>query len=141
MWYFNAIITTCFRDKNKSTLKDYLWNGVTKDVCVSKYLDIVYKNGNFFICHRRTKIIVVRCLNLNALNQYISENIAIYGSFSDYESGLNYSYNNVYSLLKTYGGLDDYDGFLDYSKNDVRNGLFKSAISSAQNSKYIRLKQ
>jgi len=95
-------------------------------MCVSKYLDIVYKNGNFFICHRRTKIIVVRCLNLNALNQYISENIAIYGSFSDYE---------------TYGGLDDYDGFLDYSKNDVRNGLFKSAISSAQNSKYIRLKQ
>ena len=110
-------------------------------MCVSKYLDIVYKNGNFFICHRRTKIIVVRCLNLNALNQYIFENIAIYGSFSDYESGLNYSYNNVYSLLKTYGGLDDYDGFLDYSKNDVRNGLFKSAISSAQNSKYIRLKQ
>lgn len=104
-------------------------------MCVSKYLDIVYKNGNFFICHHRTKIIVVRCLNLNALNQYISENIAIYGSFSDYESGLNYSYNNVYSLLKTY------DGFLDYSKNDVRNGLFKSAISSAQNSKYIRLKQ
>ena len=110
-------------------------------MCVSKYLDIVFKDDNFFICHRRTKIIVVRCLNLNALNQYISENIVIYGSFSDYESGLNYSYNNVYSLLKTYGGLDDYDGFLDYSKNDVRNGLFKSAISSAQNSKYIRLKQ
>ena len=94
-------------------------------MCVSKYLDIIYKDGNFFICHRRTKIIVVRCLNLNALNQYISENITIYGSFSDYESGLNYSYNNVYSLLKTYGGLDDYDGFLDYSKNDVRNGLLK----------------
>lgn len=113
----------------------------TKDMCVSKYLDIVFKDDNFFICHRRTKIIVVRCLNLNALNQYISENIAIYGSFSDYESGLNYSYNNVYSLLKTYGGLDDYDGFLDYSKNEVRNGLFKSAISSAQNSRYKRLKQ
>ena len=64
-------------------------------MCVSKYLDIVYKNGNFFICHRRTKIIVVRCLNLNALNQYISENIAIYGSFSDYEFQLTRSVGSV----------------------------------------------
>lgn len=81
-------------------------------MCKQIFRYYIYKDGNFFICHRRTKIIVVRCLNLNAPNQYISENIAIYGSFSDYESGLNYSYNNVYNLLKTYGGLDDYDGFL-----------------------------